>query len=751
MRFGRVLAGAILLTAQGVFAQTSQSAPSFETVDRSIAKAAAYLEGQIDKDGKCAGEAPEIDVKHGGKTALCVHALLTAGVVPEKSEPLLRAARWLVRAKLGGTYPVAMRACALADMKDPNAVKHLQRDVEWLVKAMATDGSYTYAPPEGGAAGASAGEHDNSNAQMALLGVWAGARRGVEVPLVFWQRAEEYWLAEQQADGGWGYRAEPRTMRCKSYGSMTAAGLASLYICFDMLRGEQFVRCTAPEEHKAIEKGTAWLAARFDARENPQKGEEWRHYWLWCMSRVGQASGRRDFNGRDWHVEGTRALLETQNGDGSWAYGDRTAETAFALIFLVRGRQPLLVNKLAWRGKWNPRPRDASGLTRWLAYTFERPLGWQVVDANATLETWQEAPVLYLSGAGPLDLTREQLERLRTFMLRGGLVLSESACNNGDFTLDLRKAYERLLPDWPLTRVAGDHPAYSCHSKVEPGEGLLGVSNGVRLLAIHAPRELSLAMQLGPSLSQGTTHDLLANLYVYATDGGKLRPRGQAAWPAAPKSKVMPKGTIPLARLKYAGNWDPEPLGWERLARLMEQRHGVLLRTGQVDVAALDAARWPIAHITGADAFTFNDAQVLAMKRFLEAGGTLLADAAGGSPAFAESFRKQIVPLVAEGKEGQMSREYSLYSGGPYQIAKVRFRDRYALRLADNEKSLPQLRVVAEAGGRAAVIFSPEDISAGLVGYPLYGLAGYDVDSAERLMTNMLFFAAGLQKAEKAK
>jgi hypothetical protein len=748
LRFGGVLAGAILLTAQPVPAQTARSDPSVEDVDRAIAKAAAYIESQVDKDGRCLGEAPDVDARHGGKTALCAHALLTAGVVPEKSQPLTRAARWLVRAKLCGTYPVAMRACALADMKDPNAARHLQRDVDWLVKAMAPDGSYTYSPSEPNAAGET---HDNSNAQMALLGVWAGARRGVEVPLAFWRRAEEYWLSQQQADGGWGYRADPRTMRCRSYGSMTAAGLASLYICFDMLRGEQFVRCSAPEESKAIEKGTAWLAERFDARENPRKGAEWQHYWLWCMSRVGQASGRRDFGGRDWHVEGTRALLETQNADGSWAYGDRAADTAFAMIFLVRGRQPLLMNKLAWRGKWNARPRDVSSLTRWLAYNFERPLGWQVVDANAALETWQEAPVLYVSGAGPLDMTREQLARLRTFMLRGGMVLSEAACNNGDFTLDLRKAYQRVLPEWPLARIPADHQVYSCHGKAGAGAGLFGVSNGVRLLAIHAPREISLAMQQGPSPAGGPTHDLLANLYVYATDGGRLRPRGQAVWPAPPPAKAMPRATVPLARLKYAGNWDPEPLGWEKLARLTEQRHNVLLRPGQVDIADLDAGRWPTAHITGTGAFTLDEAQTPAMRRFFEAGGTLLADAAGGSEAFTESLRKQVAPLVSQGKEGLMSRQYPLYAGGPFEIAKVRYRERYATRLADDEKTLPRLRVVMQDGRRPAVIFSPEDLSAGLVGYLLYGLAGYDADSAERLMTNMLFFAAGLQKADKGK
>ena len=738
---GRRVAAACLaavLCAAGARGAEPAAGPSEEATDHAIARAVGYLEKQIGADGACAGEADEGESRHGGLTALCVHALLTAGAVPERSAAVRRAAAWLMRAKLTGTYAVALRACALADMKDANATALLARDAKWLIEAMGPDGGYTYTP-----AGAGGETRDNSNAQMALMGVWAAARRGAEVPAAYWHAAERYWLDQQQADGGWGYRAEAKTGLCKTYGSMTAAGLASLYICFDMLHADQFTRCTAAAGHKPIDAATAWLAKHFAAGENPGKGVEWHHYWLWCLSRVGLASGRKHLGGRDWHAAGAAALLDTQNADGSWAYGDRTADTALALIFLVRGRQPLLLNKLSYRGQWNARPRDAANLTRWMSFTFERPLGWQVVDANGALADWEEAPLLYVSGAGPLELTGEQLDKLRTFALRGGLIVSEAACNNGDFTLDVRRAYARAFPDWPLERIAAGHPLYSCHARCDAGEGLLGVSNGVRLLAVHAARELSLAFQLGPP-GRSAAHDLAGNMYAYATDNGQLRAGAAGRWPAP--STAVPHATIPLARLKYAGNWDPEPLGWQRLGRLMERRQRVVLRvTNGVDIADLDPSRFPVAHITGTGALTLTRAQTDALKKFFAGGGTLIADAAGGSEAFAASFRRLIYPLVPNGKAGLLARDYALYTAGPYEITKVRYRAGYAMRLGGEDKTLPRLRVVIQDGRRLAIIFSAEDLSAGLVGYPLYGLAGYEPDSAERLMTNILFHAAGLQ------
>ncbi|MGB2824377.1 MAG: DUF4159 domain-containing protein, partial [Phycisphaerae bacterium] len=487
--------GMLLFSAALPAAELDANGPSGdERLDRAVQAAAQFLLTRIESDGKCIGEPHARDARFGGRTALCAQALLTAGVDPEKSVPLGRAVAWLKGAKLHGTYAVAVRAAAWALMRDPGARELLKKDTAWLINAMNDEGGYTYTSCDG-----KAGErHDNSNAQMALLGVSAGASSGVEVPLAYWSRVEKYWTAQQQLDGGWGYRTDPRTLTARTYGSMTAAGLASLYICFDRLRIEQFIRCAAAAEYEPVNKGLAWLGEHFRADENPGKGVEWYYYWLYCAARVGLASGHKYFASHDWYAEGRRALLGRQDPDGSWGYGDRVTETSFALMFIVRGRHPILINKLRYPGHWDPRPRDAANLARWVSTTFERPVGWQIVNLDSAPADWHEAPILYLSGAGPIELTAAQIDKVRTYVYQGGLLLSEAACNNGDFTLDMGRLYKRLFPDYPLIRLPETHPIYSAHFQSKAGAWLSGVSNGVRLLAVHAPRELSLAMQLGP-------------------------------------------------------------------------------------------------------------------------------------------------------------------------------------------------------------------------------------------------------------
>ena len=44
---------------------------------------------------------------------------------------------------------------------------------------------------------------------------------------------------------------------------------------------------------------------------------------------------------------------------------------------------------------------------------------------------------------------------------------------------------------------------------------------------------------------------------------------------------------------------------------------------------------------------------------------------------------------------------------------------------------------------RPAILFSPADITCGLVGYPCWGLLGYDPDSSFRMMRNLVLYAAG--------
>ena len=734
-------AGGICAAAPAAQTEADHAAIRQVQVERAIASGVKFLASQIGPHGRVGDEYPLSDRRHlfGGKTALCAYALLAAGESEDRNAAVRRAIEWLAGAKLDGVYPVAMRACAMSLVRDKRAAPLLQADVRWLVEAADSNGAYTYTAQ----GGRQSSTYDNCSSQMAVAGVWAGAGRGVEVPRAYWQKVRQHWLDQQQVDGGWGYLIPPSAVRTRTYGSMTAAGLATLYSCFDVLQADQFTRVADSSEYKPIARALAWLGANFKGDENPRHGVEWYHYWLFCVQRVGVASGYKYIGADDWYSAGAAALLRQRHDDGSWGVGttaDRLVPTAFSLLFLATGRHPVLFNKLQYEGRWNSRPRDLANLTRWLAYALEKQVAWQVVGLNSTLEDWHDAPILYISGAGRCELSDEQMRKLRQFVLQGGTIVSESAGNSGTFTLDIRHICRQLFPDWPLKPLGDKHPIYSVRFTGGERAGLAGVSNGIRLLAVHSPKELSLGLQLGPEKANLPSFQLMANIGLFATDRGILRPRGSSPWPVARSFK--PVATMRVARIQHPGNCDPEPLAWQRLAVIIGNRHGIRLDAAEPAPAdKLDAGTSPVAAMTGTQAFTLSKAEAEALAKYISDGGVLIADAAGGSPEFADSFLKQVVPLIPGAKGEPLGERHPIYKG--VADGRVLYRGDYAESLGPGAVKGRLLGVYD--GQRLAIIFSEDDMTAGLVGYPCYKLRGYTPATAMDLMINILIHAAGVK------
>jgi hypothetical protein len=264
------------------------------------------------------------------------------------------------------------------------------------------------------------------------------------------------------------------------------------------------------------------------------------------------------------------------------------------------------------------------------------------------------------------------------------------------------------------------------------------VSNGVRLLAIHSGRELSLGLQLGPSKDNIPSFELAANLFVLATDKGTLRPRGVLPWPL--ERKFEPAATIDIVRLRHKANWDPEPLAWQRQAILMGNRYGIRLNVREaIDIADLDARKCAIAVCTGTEELELSAKEAKALGDFFAQGGTLIADAAGGAKAFATSVTKQILPLVQGGVTSTLSLK--MLQAGPAPLDKLAYRRDFALLVGPS--SLPRISGVYR-GGKLAVVFTPDDLTEGLSACQAYGIRGYTPQCAHAVVTNLLAQIAGI-------
>jgi hypothetical protein len=607
-------------------------------------------------------------------------------------------------------------------------------DVGWLLK-VARDGAYTYSEQQ-----KDSFVWDNSNSQYGVLGIWSAAEAGMEIPRKYWTDVEKHWTDDQDRDGSWGYNHGGGSV------AMTLAGLTSLFVCRDYLGTPSSSEGVGrPELPASIQRGLAWLEAQDRAVQIPG-GDYW-GYTLYALERVGLASGYKAFGGHDWYRQLAAEVVKAQKPDGSWNDGDEI-NTSFALLFLARGRHPLLMSKLRFEASesgaaWANRPRDVANLARFAGRELERQLNWQVVSAQRDWSEWLDAPILYLASHADPGFDEDEIAKLRSYVEAGGLLYLQADGDSSEFDAFARRLARRLFPQYPLADVPADHFLYQILYKLD-GDAvpLKMVSNGVRALMVYSPHDLALHWQQRASNTHPQAFQFGVNLFLYAC--GKSDLRNRLASIVIPEPQQPPKGgVVRIARLRYAGDWDPEPGAWPRFARWFARETDCQVELATVPLHALLPAAAPLAHLTGAAAIPVSDADVEATRRYVDGGGTLLIDSLGGSEAFAASAAQLLTRAFPDASlhklsEAELPLAPLLPGMDDLSATALPLRSYTLTRLADASSASPQGFV----HGKGRVIYTPLDITSGLLGTNTWGILGYTPTTAQSLLKNIVLTAA---------
>jgi hypothetical protein len=702
-----------------------------------------------------AGGKPDPSALFGGRDALCVYALLQSGQAISDSRlgiksPLMIGLIDQLKKLPDQTGPVtyarALRCTALAlyHRQEDNAAIRL--DFEWLLKA-AKDGAYTYDIPDlsqeaaDPKAARKRGRWDNSNSQYGLLGVWSAAEAGFAVPMTYWKEVEEHWTTNQMRNGQWGYvRPEYRDGRL----SMTSAGIASLFVTHDWLVAPKFGNDVGRDPYSpALLKGLKWFEASdhsVDLSDSWQAG-----YTYYGIERVGLASGFKYFGSHDWYRELARQILAAQNPDGSWG-PQPLVDTAYSLLFLARGRHPILMNKLRFDGFWANRPRDLANLSKYVSEQIEQPVNWQVVPISHDWTDWTDCPILYLASHEAPVLADRDYDNIRSFIQSGGLLFTQADGGDPKFNNFVRQMSSKLFPAYEMADLPLNHPLYSVLFRMSAKPRLQVVSNGARLLIVHSPNDLARAWQLRQDQLQKTPFEFGLNLFEYASGKHDLRNRLETN--IIPARRGTPSCMVSVARLRYAGNWDPEPYAWTRFSRWFQTQTGYGIDLKTVDMSQLTPQTKSIAILTGTAAYSPKPEEATAIKKYVEAGGVLFVDLAGGAGVFEEFMRtKLFAEAFPNGFLMTLPSDHPLLNAGlpgMSDLTHPRLRA-YALeQLGTAKNEFPSFF----NAGRGHVIFTPHDITCGLLGTYTWGIVGYDPEYCENLMKNLLIWAVDGQKDE---
>lgn len=678
-----------------------------------------------------------------GADALAVLALLQAAVPPDDPSiaPTIAALaddrdRW--------TYTISLKIAVLAAADPVRHRPHISRAAQSLARMQLPNGMWSYGSmdPRG-----ALGQGDNSNTQFALFGLHEAARAGEKINPDVWRRAAKHWQAAQQRDGGWGYSAGEMASR----GSMTAAGVASLIICGeDVARGLErgyqngvAERCGLYATSEHLARGINWLADNFDPRVNPRYGS--RHfYWLYAVERAGMLTGLKFFGRHDWYREGAAYLVRTQRGDGSWN-GD-LVDTAFALLFLAKGRRPVLISKLAWTNdaRANPDRHDVANLTAFLGDRLGTPVTWQMTPLDAPLEEWLETPILYFQGHDFPKFTAKQRAALRRYVEAGGTLLAEACCSRQRFVAGFEAFAKDTFPEYPLGDLAADHAVWSAMFPMQPGDfRLRGIDIGCRTSIFLAPTDLSCLWEQAdvPRLSRQALQ-LGANIAAYATGRAPLRDRlDTIALPDPPADRPADHGVLQIAQLMYDGDWHPDAHVAARLAEFLHDSASVDVSTRFVGLRPDDAAlrEHPIVYLSGHTTIEFSAARRDALRRHLSRGGFLFIDACCGRRAFDRSARKLAAELFPDAALKPLPADHAIYAGKPgFDVRRVRYRE--YVRRENPSLDTPRLEGMT-VDQRLVIVYSPYSLGCGIEGHPCFACRGLESEDARKVAANVILYA----------
>lgn len=709
----------------------------------------------------------------GGYTALATYALLAAGESP--NDPRIKAAvEFLKSCDMVGMYALAMRCQVwlLIPHQSAEMKELIRKDAQALFEGM-NDGSLN---PKNKGMWDYLGKGprlDHSVSQYGVLGLWACQQTGViDVGTSRWKTMETTWRSQQYADGGWDYGPiQDQTP------SMTAAGVASLFIIDDYLHAEEGIGCTGNPINPWIDKGLAWIDNHY-SQIGPNA------YAMYGIERIGAASGYRFFARRDWFNDLGKTLVNSQGEDGSFVVmsypgGQQLDATCFAVLFLARGRAPVMMNKLDYHAPgegaatqmmsaaagsqpagaqtqpatapaltaWNQRPRDLANLSAWTARQLETYLQWQIVNLDVAPEDLHDAPVLYLSGSEGLKITPDHADKLRRFIEQGGMVVGNADCAHGEFSRSFEALGQELFGR-PFRPLPAEHPIFTHEqfpaSRWSRRPTLRGLSNGVRELMLLIPDDDPARWWQAPraQTSHAESYELGTDIYQYSNDR-QIWNKGES-YMVRPDPTATASRAIKVARLQVGDNWDPEPGGWRRLAVIAHNQDQIDLQVVPTRLGDGTLAAAQVAHLTGTTAFTLNAAAKLELKSFVQNGGTLVIDTAGGAPEFVDAAQAQLKDLFGEAATTGLARplppDHAVYKMPEHRIDTFTYRAWTRVHGVGNLKQ-PRLRGI-EIGNRVAVFFSREDLSAGLVGEPVDGIVGYSPETATDIMRNILLYCA---------
>jgi hypothetical protein len=368
-----------------------------------------------------------------------------------------------------------------------------------------------------------------------------------------------------------------------------------------------------------------------------------------------------------------------------------------------------------------------------------------------------KVPILLFSGVRTIKFSPSELELLRRYVLRGGMIVADNIAGGPYFYQSFREAMEKTFPELGFRVLPEDHPLY--HIMVDVNQ-----VNYPKNLGSHQPllegmyvysRVGVLLSKYGlgcgwdghevPLLKQAIYYDVPSagqiglNIAAYAVGYARI---GRAE--AKPElygalDEKHPTDEFVFAQIKHDGAWNVESGGASRL--LQELRKSTSLRVSLKRVPVQpghdDLSSFTFLYLSGLDDFHWDAGAVAALKQFLDGGGTLLINNGLGLHTFDAAVRRELRKLLPGASLTSLSLTHPVFNS-VFKLTDASYTP--AAAAARPGLTQPYLEGIS-LHGDLKVIYSPIDLETGWQGLNPPLARAYQPEGALKLGVNIIMYA----------
>jgi hypothetical protein len=406
---------------------------------------------------------------------------------------------------------------------------------------------------------------------------------------------------------------------------------------------------------------------------------------------------------------------------------------------------------------WNMCPADLQQITakarRWFGLRF----GEETTTLGSFHGDPEQTPVLFFSGGRTIRVDQEQRERLRSFVLSGGMLVFDSIAGSPFFYRSARDLVAETFPEYAIRMVPLDHPLYHMLydvTKVSYPKNLdadtphlEGIYVGSRLGAVLSKYGLGCGWddREVPLIPQAVYYDVDSankiglNLIAYAV--GYAYAGREEAKPELFGSldEKAPTDEFVFAQIRHGGAWNVHPGAASSLLRRLRQSTSlrVSLKRAPVSLGEDEVTSRHFLYLTGLDDFQFDERERAALRRFLNGGGTLFVNNGLGLRTFHEAVVRELKTVLPDATLAPLPVTHPIYSS-VFTLEEASYTP--AVAEARPDLKTPYLEGVV-LDGDLRVIYSPFDLEAAWLGceYPL--AKAYQPDSGLRMGMNLVMYA----------